>query len=425
MTQNEVSIIKNAVLDATEAYVDARLSVLDFVKTQIGVVINYVKGKYTKIVPQSGDNPKSKGWYEYNKSTYTYTLTTDTTVQNGKGYYALKNDNKYYHTVKCDNGKVVYSNVLSIGNIEFPKNSVVFLLAPNAQFSNQFILGKLDDTTFRVDSIAIGGTAERPAFKVDKDGNLTIGNGVFSVTKNGVVTATSGSFSGNVTFNGSITAGSSINGSTINGGSVNISGSNGTFKVTSGGATTIQDGYGTLNLRNGSLYMANRIGPGGPGIFAELTGTQAYSCWGAVNSAARDTYGAIYIECPTTDIIKAGSNASDKRLKKDIKDIDSDFAKELILNISPKQFRYKKTKYYFDNYELNFGVIAQDILEIENKFNIDKSNRLCYKRKMDNMYMVDYKQLIAPMIKVIQLQQSQINKLQSEIDILRKEDKTL
>ena len=132
MTQNEVSIIKNAVLDATEAYVDARLSVLDFVKTQIGVVINYVKGKYTKIVPQSGDNPKSKGWYEYNKSTYTYTLTTDTTVQNGKGYYALKNDNKYYHTVKCDNGKVVYSNVLSIGNIEFPKNSVVFLLAPNA-----------------------------------------------------------------------------------------------------------------------------------------------------------------------------------------------------------------------------------------------------------------------------------------------------
>ena len=38
MTQNEVSIIKNAVLDCTEAYVDARLSVLDYVKTQIGVL---------------------------------------------------------------------------------------------------------------------------------------------------------------------------------------------------------------------------------------------------------------------------------------------------------------------------------------------------------------------------------------------------
>ena len=38
MTQNEVNIIKNSVLDATEAYVDARLNSSDFVKTQIGVV---------------------------------------------------------------------------------------------------------------------------------------------------------------------------------------------------------------------------------------------------------------------------------------------------------------------------------------------------------------------------------------------------
>ena len=38
--KNEVDIIKNSVIDATEAYVEARLSVLDFVKTQIGVVID-------------------------------------------------------------------------------------------------------------------------------------------------------------------------------------------------------------------------------------------------------------------------------------------------------------------------------------------------------------------------------------------------
>ena len=128
MTQNEVSIIKNAVLDATEAYVDARLNVLDFVRTQIGVVLS-----------------------------------------------STEIGHKYYHSVKCNatqqnpNG-VRYNNVLSVGNIEFPANSVVFLIAPNAQFSNQFILGKLDDTPCNI----VGGS-------------IDIGNGHFTVDKNGNV----------------------------------------------------------------------------------------------------------------------------------------------------------------------------------------------------------------------------------------------
>ena len=142
MTQNEVSVIKNAVLDATEAYVDARLSVLDFVRTQIGVVLS-----------------------------------------------STEKNHKYYHTVRCNatqsnpNG-VRYNNVLSVGNVEFPANSVVFLIAPNAQFSNQFILGKLDDTPCNI----VGGS-------------IDIGNGQFVVDKNGNVTcrninATGGSIAG-------------------------------------------------------------------------------------------------------------------------------------------------------------------------------------------------------------------------------------
>lgn len=129
MTQNEVDIIKNAVLDSTEAYVDARLSKLDFVKTQIGVTV--------------GEPAQRQG--------------------------------KYYHTVRCNatqstpNG-VTYNNVLSVGNIEFPNGSVVFVAAPNAQFSSQFILGKLDNTpcNIRGGSIDIGDGA----FTVDKDGNV-------------------------------------------------------------------------------------------------------------------------------------------------------------------------------------------------------------------------------------------------------------
>lgn len=117
MTQNEVDIIKNSVIDATEAYVEARLAVLDFVRTQIGVVIEEpIKG----------------------------------------------NDRKYRHKVRCNKTTntdgITYNNVLSVGNIPFPMNSVVFLIAPNAQYSNQFILGKLDDTPCNISagSITLG-----------------------------------------------------------------------------------------------------------------------------------------------------------------------------------------------------------------------------------------------------------------------------
>lgn len=121
MTKNEVDIIKNSTLDSTEAYVDARLERLDFVRTQIGVVISNEK----------------------------------------------RSDKKYYHIVRCNatrqnpNG-VRYYNVLSVGNTPFPPNSVVFLIAPNAQFSNQFILGKLDDTPVNITagSIALGGEGD-------------------------------------------------------------------------------------------------------------------------------------------------------------------------------------------------------------------------------------------------------------------------
>ena len=131
MTQNEVDIIKNSVIDATEAYVEARLAVLDFVRTQIGVVIE-----------------------EPTKGT----------------------DNKYRHKVRCNKttntSGIVYNNVLSVGNIPFPTNSVVFLIAPNAQYSNQFILGKLDDTPCNISAGSITlGSAIYLSSTQDTDGS--------------------------------------------------------------------------------------------------------------------------------------------------------------------------------------------------------------------------------------------------------------
>lgn len=175
MTENETTIFKNAVLDSTEAYVDARLNVLDYARTQIGTVINYVAGKFIKIVPVGNENPRRRRWYEYDSSTYTYVITSDETVQENKTYYIKKYDGKYYHNVECDNGRVVYTNILSIGNTAFPTGSVVFLIIPNAQVSNQFILGKLDNTPVNMTA-----------------GSINIGNGAFKVDSNGNMTATTG-----------------------------------------------------------------------------------------------------------------------------------------------------------------------------------------------------------------------------------------
>lgn len=45
---------------------------------------------YDSVTPATGDNPAEKGWYERSGSAgaYVYTLTTDTTVGEGKTYYA-------------------------------------------------------------------------------------------------------------------------------------------------------------------------------------------------------------------------------------------------------------------------------------------------------------------------------------------------
>lgn len=164
----------------------------------------------------------------------------------------------------------------------------------------------------------------------------------------------------------------------------------------------LSDTIGDLELSGGNLHLVNAT-PGGPGIYATKKNSQNYACWGSVNSAARNA-GGQYLEVPTYDIIVAGDNASDVRLKKDIDDIDAEFAKSLILGIDPVNFRFKE-----GSDELQFGVIAQDVKAIEEEYAIGE-NRLCYERE-DGFLAVDYKQLIAPIIKVIQEQQKEIQKL--------------
>ena len=200
----------------------------------------------------------------------------------------------------------------------------------------------------------------------------------FKVTDSGELTATSGNFSGN------------LNAAT----------------------GTISDGQGILAVVGGSLHMS----ASNPGLFAECNGGNPMeSCWGAVNSSATNSSGTP-LQTTTWNVIQAGVNASDKRLKTKIKNISADFAKALIMGVNPVSFYYKKNKKLPP--ELQLGVIAQDILKINKEYGLTEKNRLCYEED-NGMLAVQYKQLIAPMIKVIQSQQEEIDLLKQEVAELK------
>src|SRR5574344_577093 len=73
-------------------------------------------------------------------------------------------------------GLANYDNIKSLGDVVYPKDSIVFVLYPNGQPSQAFILGQLFESPSNI-----------------KGGSIDIGEGNFTVDKNGKVNASSGS----------------------------------------------------------------------------------------------------------------------------------------------------------------------------------------------------------------------------------------
>lgn len=262
MTQEEIAVFKQSILDAIENYVKIKLSDLPTMKSDIAVV--------------------------------------------------LGNGTKEGNKLKIRNAE--YDNILSVGNIVFPENSIVYTLAPNGQYNQLFILGQLSDTPANI----MGGTIDigNGAFTVDEDGNVDVTgtvnfsdkllvdnqgnlsitdgtidiNGKFVVEEDGSVTITEGTINlgtGNfvVDSNGQVT---------IKSGSINIG--NGSFVVNSngqvtasnlnitGGGITLNNGKfvisndGTMTLKNNLNRIACRLGT--MGIECGLDSHIDYACLG-------------------------------------------------------------------------------------------------------------------------------------------------
>ena len=168
MATNNMKLIKEAIQETTETYVDQYMKNATFVKTEIGVVIG-------------------KGSHKGNKIT-------------------IKQDKMGVQK------NPIYDDIMSVGNIIFDDGCVVYVFIPNGQYNNMFILGQLDDTpanikggTIRIGtpnakgeypytvlsdgSLKIGtpnANGEYP-YKVSPDGGLDIGYGKFTVSPTGSV----------------------------------------------------------------------------------------------------------------------------------------------------------------------------------------------------------------------------------------------
>ena len=201
-------------------------------------------------------------------------------------------DTDYVHYTNTINVKgAIYTDVLSVGKIVYPKDSVVYCFVPNNQYNNMFILGKLDASPANIQGgeIHIGETGERNDdgsmnyyFNVDQNGNVEITQGSinlglnndgsynFSVDNDGNMIARDGYFTGDIvgssitssdgTFQ--IDASGNITGANISGSS--FSSTNGTFEIDEDGNITGANISGsTLNgdtISGGSISIGNESG---------------------------------------------------------------------------------------------------------------------------------------------------------------------
>ena len=201
-------------------------------------------------------------------------------------------DTDYVHYTNTVNIKgAIYTGVLSVGKIVYPKDSVVYCFVPNNQYNNMFILGKLDASPANIEGgeIHIGETGKQNDdgsmkyyFNVDKNGNVEITQGSinlglnsdgtynFSVDNDGNMIARDGYFTGDIvgssikssdgTFE--IDSDGNITGADIVGSS--FSSTNGTFAIDKNGNITGADIVGSTlsgdTISGGSIEIGDENG---------------------------------------------------------------------------------------------------------------------------------------------------------------------
>ena len=363
MVTNNMKLIKEAIQETTETYVDQYMKNATFVKTEIGVVVG-------------------KGSHKGNKIT-------------------IKQDKMGIQK------NPIYDDIMSVGNIIFDDGCVVYVFIPNGQYNNMFILGQLDDTPANIKggTIRIGtpnAKGEYP-YTVLSDGSLDIGYGKFTVSPTGNV-----HFSGEIKGARFVTEGSNAY-TVIDKGAIQTYSTNGHKGMqlygnnlifydynTSGkevaviqqvGSNTTTPHLDIYSSNNYPIFMGVRSGESGsltelaqPMLTIDKVHTSIYS---SPNGGRTFTGGVAMTNINIGDgqhVIQAGwsgsqlffyvdtvnvtNNISDKRQKNDITKLNDKII-NAVGSCEWKQFKLNRDKKIRANRQqqlpIGFGIIAQDL----------------------------------------------------------------
>lgn len=336
MTNEEVNLLKEAILNSMEAYVDARFARLPFVKTEIGVI-------------------EGKGTDKGNKVRIKKVVGSDGNV--------------------ISEG-ALYDNVLSVGNIIFPDNSIVYIFVPNAQYNNMFIMGQLDDTPANIK----GGTINigNGSFMVDNNGNVTLTKGQINIANNFIVNNV-----GDTKINGSLYMKTPYDGEGMN------------WKVISTKYESADDNTLYFNDMHNQPFL----------IWNEQSGV-VFPYEVTFNGNVYNSTGGIVF-------------TSDKNSKHDVKELDLKESADFIYSQKPVSYKFNEGTSNRNHH----GFIAQNVKESMGDKDwglyIDQSINNENKKGQVGSIGLRYDEYIADIVATCQYQKQQIEELQKELKELK------
>ena len=125
-------------------------------------------------------------------------------------------------------------------------------------------------------------------------------------------------------------------------------------------------------------------------------------------------------------------NTSDKNEKKDIQELEEQYSKDIIMGLKPVSYKFIKN----DSNRTHNGFIAQDIEESLTSMGITTQDfaAVCKWQKVycedgvndipiegEYSYGLRYEELIAPLVKVVQFQQQEIDTLKTQLKLITEE----
>lgn len=230
-----------------------------------------------------------------------------------------------------------------------------------------------------------------------KTGELIANNGVYELNMaTGYVKMGAGEFTGKVT---------------------SSSGEIGGFTITS---DALGDQIGSTNCVG--MKKGDKLFTWSPGKRCDITMGQIYVATGSATNGIRvynsSDYSGDYVQHGYADIYRSSDGktvewtSSDERLKKNIEDLTLDDAKRLVESVRPRKFRFKSEAHEKGE---RYGFIAQELREVlDDESGIEFTNSHEY-------HNVHYMDFVAPLCKIAQDQQSQIELLKNEIEKMKGE----